>query len=206
MSKKLIMSVCTGVLALSAFALASSASAQWRVGGTNLTGTAKMVKKVIIHHKAEFAAAGVTITCVGNLEEVSSQIEAGDKASAQSLVFTGCSASEKCTVTETLGTVPVEATAALGVAPAVNVTVKPKTKTTFATIKFEGSECALLGTQTVTGTAKVLAPTGQTEKEVQLMEANTSAASGELKVGSSAALLRDSSLLILEIGLAWGFL
>lgn len=207
MSKKLITTVCVGILALSASALVSSASAQWMVNGTTLAGTAKMLVKARVHVFGKIKAAGVTIECSGeNLEAVSPQIEAGDKASASSLIFTSCAANSNCTVTKTLGTVPLVATAVLGVAPAVNVTFKPKTKTLFATIALSGAECALLGTQPVSGTAKVLAPTGQTEKEAQLVEAKVTEASGELKVGSSPAELKGSYLLLLEAHLTWSFL
>jgi hypothetical protein len=207
MSKKLITTVCVGVLALSAVALVSNASAQWMVGGTNLTGTSPLLVKFKVDLVGTLKAAGVAITCSGeNFEGISPQIEAGDKGSVQSLVFTGCASNSNCTVTKTLGTVPIVATAVLGVTPAVNVTFKPKTKTIFATIKFDGAECALIGTQPVSGSAKALMPTGQTEKEVQLIEGNTSEASGELKVGSSAASLKCSILLILQLHLPWSFL
>jgi hypothetical protein len=206
MSKKLIALVCFAVLALSAFSMTSGASAQWVVNGTTLAETAKLLVKFKVHLAATLESAGVRMECTAeNFEGTAPQIEAGDKGSASSISFLGCKANAGCTIPTTLSTVPVTATAVLGAASAVNLTFKPKTKTIFATVKFEGAECALLGTQPVSGQFKALMPTGQTEKEVQLVEGNTSAASNELKVGSSAALLHCSILLILALHLTWRF-
>jgi hypothetical protein len=207
MSKKLVTSICLCVLAFSSFALTSTASAQWKVGGTVLTGTEKLLELSVVHETWKIKFAGVTISCVSkNLETVSPQIEAGDKSSASSLIFKECSVNARCTLgSSTISTVPVVATAVLGVSPGVNLTFKPKTKTVFTTIKFSGEECALLGIQPVTGTAKVLAPTGQTEKETQLLQAKVDEASGELKVGSNSAELKGSTLRIVTTHRTWGF-
>jgi hypothetical protein len=207
MSKKLITTVCVGVLALSALTLASSASAQWMVAGTTLVGNEALANTAQVHELGKLKAAGVTINCAGkNLTGVSPQIEAGDAGSASSLVFSECTANANCTVTKTLGTLPLMAVAKLEGTLAVNVSFLPKTGTIFTTIKFEGAECALLGTQPVTGKANVLAPTGQDERLLQLIEAKVTEATGELKVGSSAAELKGSALLRLVSDKTWSFL
>lgn len=209
MSKKLIMTICVGMLTLSAFALASSASAQWMVNGTTLAGTQTLANTAKVDENGKLKAAGVTIECIAaNLEGTGPQIEAGDKGSVTSLIFKGCtSITPTCTIgSETIQTVPITATATLGTAPAVNVAFVPKTKTIFATIKFNGAECALLGIQPVTGKAKISAPTGQTESVLQQIVANVSEASGELKVGSSAAELKGAALLQLSNSAKWNFL
>lgn len=211
MSKKLIVTMCVGVLSLSALALASSASAVWMVNGTNLSGTEKLATTAAVDENGLLKGAGVTITCTSKtLEGVSPEIEGaapGDKGKASSLVFKECAANANCTLaTKTIGTLPLTATATLGTSPAVNVLFKPTSGTIFTTIKFNGAECALLGTQPVTGQAKIAAPTGQTEKTIQEIAANVTEASGELKIGSSPAELKGAALLQLSTSKGWSFL
>jgi len=57
----------------------------------------------------------------------------------------------------------------------------PKTKTTFATIKFLGASCALLGTQPITGEASLLVHGALHEVLLHLVLAIT--LKGALKVG-----------------------
>lgn len=209
MSKKLATTVFIGVLTLSAFVLASPVSAQWMVNGTNLAPgeTKALASGAPVDENALLKAGGVAISCTGkNLEFGSAQIEAGDTGSANTLVFTECSANAKCTVGKTLATLPLMNVASLGAAPADTISFLPKTKTIFAVIKMDGAECALLGTQAVTGKAKFSAPTGQTEKLLQQIQANVTEASSELKVGSSPAELKVAALVKLTSDLPWSFL
>jgi hypothetical protein len=89
---------------------------------------------------------------------------------------------------------------------AVVVTLNPKTKSIMATFAFEGSKCASAGVNAVTGTAKLLLPTGQDERTLQLVNSIATKASGELKVASSAAQLKGSILVRLASGEPWSFL
>lgn len=211
MSKKLIMTICVGILALSASALASSASAEWMLNGVNVTGTQKLATTAAVDENGLLKAAGVTIECTGkNLEGTNPQIEVPNKGSASALIFTECeSITPTCKLnTKTIGTVPLTATVALvaGSAKEDLATFLPKTKTIFATIKYEGAECALLGTQPVSGKALVKGPTGQEEKTLQEIVANVSEETGELKVGSSPAELKGAALLKLASGNKWSYL
>ncbi|HEY2768614.1 MAG TPA: hypothetical protein VGI76_10165 [Solirubrobacteraceae bacterium] len=206
MSKKLAPTVFVGLFALSAFALASSASAQWMVNGTNLTGTAALAPGAPLDENVTINISGVSIVCTSSVELVSPQLEAGDKAPTNSLIFAGCSANGKCTVESNFKTVPLTATATLEGTLAINLIFKPKTKTVFGTLKFEGAECPLFGVQTATGTAKFLAPTGRDERLSQQIINNVTAASGELKAGISNIEMKGSSLLKLATDLPWSFL
>jgi hypothetical protein len=211
MSKmKLIMTVLVGVFALSAFA-ASSASAQWMVKGTTLSGTETraLAKTAQTDESALLKGAGIQITCKGQLEGTSPQIEAsGEKGSAASLTFTECKGELGCTVAEKISTVPLLATIELAEAGNKDKALllfTPKTKATFATIGFSGETCALEGTQAITGKADLRAPTGGLEATTQLIEANI-APTGELKIASSPAELKGKALLKLASTEPWSFL
>lgn len=212
MSKlKLLTVACVGALALTAFALASSASAQWMVKGTTLTGseTKALATTAAVDEHGKLKAAGVTIECNGNtLNGTGPMIEAsGEKGSATSLTFNECSANSNCTVATTIATVPLVAdTPIIEGNKDISTIFLPKTKTIFATIKFNGAECALLGTQPVAGKAKINAPTGAAENTLQEIQAEVQEASGELKVGSSAAELKGAALLKLTTNEPWSFL
>ncbi|HEY2768616.1 MAG TPA: hypothetical protein VGI76_10175 [Solirubrobacteraceae bacterium] len=205
MSKKLAIAACTGLLLLSALALTSTASAQWMVNGTNLTTNQALASGAPTDKVVEIKVAGVAVVCAG-VELTSPQIEPGDTASTSSLVFANCSANGGCTIEKNIHTVPLTATATLGGTLAANIIFKPKTKTVFGTLKFEGAECPLLGTQVATGSAKFLVPTGRDEKLFQALEAEVTEASGELKAGGSSVGLTGSSLLKLSTDLPWSFL
>jgi hypothetical protein len=207
MRKKLITSICLGILAVSACTLTSIASANWMVNGTNLVGTQALATTAAVDGNAVLTAAGVTTICTGKTVELTSpQIEAPDKDSASNITFTGCSASPPCTGPLTITTNPVSSVAVLGTGNTINIIFLPKTKTVLATIKFNGAECALMGTQPVTGKATFTGPTGKTESVLQEIQANVLQSSGELKVGSSAAELKGAILLQLSSGAKWSFL
>lgn len=209
MSKKLVITACVGALALTAFVLASPVSAQWMVNGTNLAAgeTKALASGAPVHELMKLKAAGVTIECKGkNFEFGSPQIEAGDKGATNSLIFTECAADGKCTVSKTIATLPLMEVATLDGALAANISFLPKTKTIFAVIQVTGLECALAGAQPATGKAKFLAPTGQDERLLQLIESKTTEASGELKIGVSPVELKASALLKLAADLPWSFL
>jgi len=209
MSKvKLIIAVCLGVLAISALTSASASAAGWMVGGTNLTGTEKLATTAAVDEKGVLTGGGVTITCEGKtLNGAAPQIEATNKGSATDLEFTGCKAAAPCSIeSEKVKTEPVTVEATLEGTLAVVATFKPKSGTVFTVLHFLGAECALEGEQPVKGQAKVLAPTGQDERTLQLINAISSESSGELKIGSAGASLSGSALLKLENGKPWSFL
>jgi hypothetical protein len=214
MSKaKIMMTVCVGVLALSAFASASASAvtAGFMVSGTMLNGTRALATTAAVDEPGELEAAKVKITCSGSVlngasPKINSATNMGD---AESLTFNGCSANEHCTVPSSISTLPVLVDLTLDGTLAVKGKFLPHgpgaNTHTFATILFEGALCALEGVQPVTGSQAFLAPTGQDERTLQLIAA-TQDVGGELKVGSSAATLKGSILVRLASGEAFSFL
>lgn len=204
--RPLTVGLITGLSILSTSISTPTATASWMVNGTLLTGT-EAVATASVDEVPKLTAAGVTISCTSSVVGATGAvITAPDKGSAASAEFFECSANQLCSITKTIGTVPVIVTSTLAGSKAVSESITPKTKTVFATIKFEGAECALLGVQPVTGKVKAEAPTGQTESAHQLFNLNVSEATGELKVGSSAAEMKAASLFSLASGESWSFL
>lgn len=206
---KLGIAVFAATLALTAVASATAlAGPGWMVNGITLgAGEVRNVAEAtVVDQNFTLGAAGVTIQCE-QLRVEGGFIEALSMALAKSLIFSGCESlnAPTCTVTKTIGTVPILGTASLDAAnaSAAIVTFTPETKTVFATIKYDGASCALLGVQPVTGKATTLAPEGKIEKVEQRLNVNSS---GELKVGSSEATLKGGALLKLENGLSWSYL
>jgi len=219
MSKvKVIIAAFVAVLALSALASASAsaATAGWLVNGTLLTGTqtAALATTAAVDQNGVLKFKGITVTCTGTtLNGVTPLIEAsGNKGSAGSLGFTGCSGGgENCTLAladSSIGTLPVvTGEVTLEGTLGVQATFKAKTGTLFTTLKFEGASCAIASeVQPVKGTAHATGPTGQDSNVLQLLSVNATSASEELKVGSSAASLIGSALLKLASSLPWSFM
>jgi len=214
MSKaKMIITTLIAVVAFSALisASASAATVGWMVGGKLLSGSAKLATTAKVDERGllKSSAANVELECTGNtLNGVAPEITSPNTGMASDLEFTSCKAlTANCTISSsTVTTVPVTVEATLEGTAAVIATFKPKTKATFATFEFTGSKCASEGLNAVTGTAKVLAPTGQTENTLQQINAIATEASGELKVASSPASLAGSALLKLASGEPWSFL
>jgi hypothetical protein len=214
MSKaKMITSTLIAVVAFSALvsASASAATAGWMVGGTLLNGTRALATTAAVDEAGvlKSSAADVEIKCKANtLNGIAPEIQSPNTGQATSLEFTECEAlTANCTIgSSTIGTVPISVEATLEGALAVVATFKPKTKATFATFEFTGSNCATAGINGVTGTVKVLAPTGQDERTLQLINSIATEASGELKILSSPASLLGSILLKLASGEPWSFL
>jgi hypothetical protein len=204
------MVVCAGVLALSALAsaTASAVTAGWMVNGTLLTGSAALATTAAVDENGVLEGGGVKITCKGKtLNGAAPKIEAPSMGAASDLEFTECKAEEPCKITtSTIKTLPLLVEATLEGVLAVVATFKPQTGTIFTTLKFEGESCGLSGTTPIKGTAQVLAPTGQDERTLQLINATTSAASNTLFLGSSPASLAGSALLQLASGQSWSFL
>jgi len=205
---RLMLAAWVAVLACGAVvsASASATTPSWMVNGKNLTTTKALATSAVVDESAVLEASGVTVTCTG-LNGVAPTLEPGNMASATKLEFTGCTASSPCSISKnTISTVPLLAEATLEGSLAVVATFKPQTGTLFTTIEFLGSQCALEGNQPVTGKAKVLAPTGQDERTLQLINAITVPTSKELFVGSAGAKLSGSALLKLQSSEPWSFL
>ncbi len=203
--------VALGLVAAFAFTAFASGSAQafWLVNGTLLVGSAAISSTTVTDKNGVLSGGGVGIECTG-LGIKGGTISSPDKVLATSLEFTGCIAiePEKCKlVGSTVGTVPVEGLVTLDGALAVKAKGKPEnTNGIFATFKFEGTSCSISGTkQVVTGTATILSPEGQDNREWHLVTALTEVAS-ELQLGSANATISGSTLVRLENDAQWSFM
>jgi len=210
----MIIGLFIAVLAVSAVASASALAATpgWMVAGTNITAATPLATTAKTDENAVLKSAAGTIECSGEtLNGVSPQIEPGTTGmgSATKLEFTGCVLLNggACSIKSTIPTTPILVEATLEGALAVVATFKPKTGTQFASVTFEGVECAESGdVDPINGQAKILAPTGQDERTLQLIKAITTEASKELIFGSAAASLTGSALLKLASGKPWSYL
>jgi hypothetical protein len=209
---KTIVTTSIAMLALAAL-LSASASATtpgWMVNGTLLSGTKALAGTAKVDEKAilKSSAANIEIECTGGTVAEGAEVKAPSTGTADSIELTGCVAlAANCTLgSSTISSVPVTLEATLEGTLAVVGTFKPKTKSILATFEFEGEKCANVGLDAATGTVKMLAPTGQDERTVQLNRAITTEASGELSVGSGAASLTGSMLIQATTGEPWSFL
>jgi hypothetical protein len=203
----------TAILALSALTPtpASAKTPGWMINGTLLNGTKALAgtAKVDENAKLKSTAANIAIECTGGtIAEAGAEVKAPNTGAANSIEFTGCVAlTPNCTLSSsTISSVPVTLEATLEGTLAVVGTFKPKTKATLATLEFTGTNCASQGLDAVAGTVKVLAPTGQDERTVQLNSSIATEASDELKVASSPASLTGSMLIQAATGEPWSFL
>lgn len=189
---------------------ASGATAGWMVNGSLLTTTAAIATAgVDQEYRLSIPSAEIEIGCSGsNIDNVNAHLTPPNKLFADEVVLTGCATANEavCRITKTIGTAPTISEVTLDGALAAKAIIKPATKTTFATIKLEGETCALIGVFPVAGQGSALGPTNQDERTVQQYSSTTRAASGELKVGSSAAEVTGIGLGHLVSGLAWSFL
>jgi hypothetical protein len=212
MSKtKVILAAFIAIIALSAVA-ASSASAAWKVNGKALAAGEKVAlsTKAIVDEQAvlNVPTLSLKISCAG-LSGVKPEIEGTTKASAEHLIFEGCSEIEPKTCKlnpTTVKTEPITATTTTGVSPDDKVLFKPTVAGPFATLVFEGT-CSLAGEKPVTGAVVVNAPTGQSEEVSQLIDGIGSAeGNNSLEVAKNKAFIEGGKALLKTAnGSKWSF-
>jgi hypothetical protein len=186
-------------------ALVPVSASAWFISADNLGGAAPLVSTASVMESTKLKTGETTIECTG-ISLNGAEIVAPSKGAATSIVFKGCTASGGgCSISKTeIGTLPITAELTQqGVLEAKGAFL-PATGKTFATIKYEGSECALSGVQPVTGKATLSMPTGQMEKTSQEVKLSTTT-EGELKIGSGSATLKGAYLLQLATGQPWSF-
>jgi hypothetical protein len=209
--------VLVAAFALSAVA-AGTASAEWFINGTKLTGSAALATTAKVDTDAVLDIGTIKILCKGGLlrgarPEIDSANEGG---MAESLTFEGCETIEpatKCTLVgqpRTITTNPVTATVKklTGSSKEDRVIFTPLTKKSFAILPFsETNTCALNSEEeSVNGSVTVGAPTGQEENEAQAIEGLGSTENNSLEVaGLKAFILRGRALLKLASGSKWSF-
>ncbi|HUN77895.1 MAG TPA: hypothetical protein VMU32_03145 [Solirubrobacteraceae bacterium] len=191
MRKTKCITLLTAAILLAAPA---TASASWVIEGEELTGSAALATTAKVTEPASLTASGVTVECDGStLNGVSPDISAPNKLAASSLIFKECqSVTSSCTIAKAeIGTVPVVAELTEQTAPEDIIAFTPKTGTIFATIKYQGEECALLGVKPVKGKMRAMLPTGEEEEGEQELIADTGSA--ELEVGSASAIFKGKA-------------
>jgi len=183
-----------------ATATASATTPGWIVNGTPLVGSTTLPNTAKVDEKFDFSAEGkFYILCSGqNVKIINGKLDASNKISASSLIFTECELTNEgeCTLASpNLGTVPLLAEATLEGALAVRTVFK-----VYATYTFQGADCALTGTrEEIGGRIVTSSPTGRDERTTQLLSVNTEAS--EL----GGWLLKGSFLLKLSNSDPWSF-
>jgi hypothetical protein len=210
---KVVFAGFVAVLVVSAMesSPAIAAGGGWLIDGTLLVGSAALATTAFVDEIPKLTFGATEITCNSpTLSGVSPQIESPNMVSATSLIFKECKVTSagECVLESgaIIGTLPVLAEVTLDGPSGIRGVIKPKTVTTFATIKLAGAECAETGKIPVRGTVSWLTPTGQTERTWQLRGVNVTAATKELEVGNAAAGLKSSVLGKLASALPWSFM
>lgn len=209
MSKARLTAVtCALAIAITAIAAASAGAAGWYVNGRLLSGSAALSETArVVGSKTSLEGGGLKIECIGeHLNLAAPKLESPNKGSASSVEFTDCVGVGSCSLTgTTVKTEPLSFEAELSGSDAARVTFKPTTGTLFASVKFQGEECATPGKTPVTGKVTTEAATGQEGAELHTLKSLATAGSGELKLGSSTATLEAEAELSLASEENWGF-
>jgi hypothetical protein len=211
---KSLVGACFAMFALCAVVSATAfAGGQWDINGTPLAAHATVgLSNVLVLEEGKLlikSAPEFSIVCKGHEVLLINGVLIGpDGALAKSIVFHECKTeeSEACTLAKPLiETVPVHALAHLDGTLNALILVLPETKTTFATVKFEGATCALEGTQPIAGAAHILIH--EAIHSLKRHRALAFSLAGLLKVGSSEAKLEGLvGDIELTSGLPWSFL
>jgi hypothetical protein len=188
---------------------ATASAGEWDVNGAKLVGTKALASpaKVLAHGKLEVVGAGISIECVATELGINGgELVAPDEVRAKDLTFKECGVTAPCTLaSNVILTLALHGLAELDGTLGTLIKVLPLPSKTFAVLHFEGATCALLGSQPVTGTADLLAPSGKDPSVLQLV--NAFSLPGSLKVGSSEGTLEGLSVdLQLASKETWNFL
>jgi hypothetical protein len=210
---KLFFAACFAVCALSAVVSTAAFAGEWDVNNTKLVGTAALASTALVLKSGKLLvkAGGEPFSIVCKGHEVGlkkGMLVAGDTAQVESITFHECAIEESatCKLSQALiETVPLSALAHLDGTLNTLILVTPKTKSTFATIKFEGETCALLGTASVTGGIHILFHEGADPRAVHI--GLVFSLEGALKIGATEAKLEGLvTHLSLASGQTWNFL
>ena len=209
------------MLSLVGAASASAAAMTWFVNGTALTsGNQELANTAKVDEPAVLNAPGISLkiscaTLKGSKAELQGSA-AGESAmgQAEALEFEGCSeiSPPTCKLVPSFTKIITRAILAIvllilrRVVPFIQVLFEPKKGTTFAELKLEGEHCSIAGTQGVTGSVVVGAPTGASEETLQAIEGLGTTENNNLIIdGRNAYIEGGKALLKLASGKAWSF-
>lgn len=218
MHRSSILPIFCLALAVGAFpttAIASSGG-QWLVNGKPLRAgeSAELLPTALAlrfqEAELKILTANLGIKCESpTIDLEGGKITGPDGILVKKITFHACNVvgSEVCSLeNELISTVPIHGLANLDLPGSLNayILLLPETKTTFATIKFNGATCALSGVQPVTGDASLLIHGALHEVLLHLVLAIT--LKGALKVGSDEAhLIKVGFDIALNSHLTWSF-
>jgi hypothetical protein len=206
---KAVMAGLVVVMAFSAVAAGGASAAAWRVGGSELVGSASLAPatKMVEDVRLEWYG-GATIVCTG-VELKGASIAAPSGGSAEHLVFKGCAfISGNCSLKGTsIESKSLALTAALGGSgPEDTLVVKPASGKVLAEFTLTGASCARAGVYDLTGKVTLVLPSGREELAEQEVSMRTSAASAELRLdGETAVSLKGAVKAELASGKDWSF-
>jgi hypothetical protein len=206
---KVVMAGLVVVMAFSAVAASGASAASWRVGGSELVGSASLAPAVKMVEEVRLEwYGGAMIRCAG-VELKSASIVAPSGGSAEHLVFKGCgfisgSCSLKGTTIESRSLVLAAALGGSG--PEDALVVKPASGKVLAEFTLTGASCARAGVDDLTGKVTLVLPSGREELVEQEVSMRTSAAGEELRLdGETGVSLKGAVKAGLVSGKAWSF-
>jgi hypothetical protein len=194
---------------------ATSASAGWFVGGTQLTTSARLATAEVVDEIPTIlvpAIEDLSFTCSGGtFDNASPEIIAGNSVKAQALTFLECKTIKPATgcalASETIGTVPITAVASLGPGEEVRVKYLPQTKSIIAEVEFlDTNSCAFDGLEGVKGSITEGIPKGQLEAATETLVGLGSVENNSLEVANSKIIIKGGRGLVkLASGSKWSF-
>lgn len=199
----------SAVAALGCCVAASAADAAgWMVGGTQLSGTAKIAPTDAASY-SEVSIPGATVRCEAtSVEVVGGTIGPPASLELPSVTFKGCKTTT--TACQLVGN-EIEVGPLVGAeitlegALAIRGKLSAKPTLPFMEFEFEGEDCALSGSVIrLKGGVDFLAPEAQDERTSQLIL--WFSLSHQLTVGSSEASFHFHGSLLLDSGNPWSFL
>jgi hypothetical protein len=207
MSSRFKLAALAGVAALTCCMPASaSAAAGWMVGGTQLSGTAK-IKTTDPSSFSEVSFPGIAVSCdASSIEVENGTIGSPASLELSSVTFKDCSTTP--TTCQLVGTT-LKTGSLLGeeitLEGALAVRGRLQAKSTFMVMEFEGELCALAGTKiALKGGVDFLEPEAQDERTSQAI--SWFALAHQLTVGSNEVQFGYRGALLLESGKPWSFL
>jgi hypothetical protein len=195
----------------------ASASAEWLVGGTVLSGSAALSTQDLVDITSTLLVPtlGLSIVCGGRFLDLSDPlIIAPDRGYASSLTFLGCNVTAPasgCSLEEKeerIATAAVLGRAFLGTGEEDRVLFVPETKGVFTNISFsERNTCAFNGAEPVKGSFIAGLPTGRLNLATQSIVDLGSVENNSLEVAGQKAFLDGGrELATLVSGSTWSFM
>lgn len=168
----------------------TASAAAWHVNGSEVPNKNLLEKAAVKKAITLNVAGGIEFECKSTeVKFKNAKIIASNAMTIEHMTLGECKAvSGPCELTNpTIETKELTGTATLGESPVDSLVLSEVEKKLVAEVKFEGSKCALLGTQVVKGKITLSMPKGQEELVGQNMTPKM--VTGELTVGGFSTIL-----------------